>query len=107
MPEETPHFLRWGRLLDKSYERDAPADHEYRLDPLCRLGFMVYEGIYTHRITDNLPGAEDWKNWQENMARFFSKSYVRGYWSSVAGDYGESFQTFVTDLVALKEPRYE
>ena len=107
MPEETPHFLRWGRLLDKSYEPDAPLDHEYKLDPLCRLGFMVYEGIYKHCVTDRFSDTETWTNWQRNMACFFSKTYVRGYWESVSGGYAKSFQTFVTDLVAKREPRYE
>jgi hypothetical protein len=100
MPKETLHFVRWGNLLDKTYEREAPADHEYKLNPLCHLGFMFYEGIYKKRMKFNLADTEAWQEWQQNMAHFFSKAYVRGYWESVAGSYAKSFQTFVANLVA-------
>ena len=87
-------------MLNKPYERDEPPDHKYRLHHLCDLGFTFYEEIYKHHVRYRLLDTEDWDEWQQNMAHFFSKAYVRGYWNTVTGRYAKSFKAFANDLVA-------
>jgi hypothetical protein len=91
-------------LLNKPYEPDEPMDHRYRLHHLCDLGFTFYEEIYKHHIRYRLLDTEDWDEWQQNMAHFFSKPYVRGYWPTIAARYARSFQAFANDLVATMKP---
>jgi hypothetical protein len=92
-------------LLNKPYERDEPSDHKYRLHHLCDLGFTFYEEIYKHHVRYRLLDTEDWEEWQQNMAHFFSKPYVRGYWLTIAERYARSFQAFAKDLLAKMEPK--
>jgi hypothetical protein len=87
-------------LLDKPYQRAEPTDGRYRLHHLCDLGFTFYEEIYKHHIRYNLLDTEDWDEWRQNMAHFFSKAYVRGYWPTIAARFARSFRTFANDLVA-------
>ncbi len=91
-------------MLNKPYERDEPTDYRYRLHHLCDLGFTFYEEIYKHHVRYRLLDTEDWDEWQQNMARFFSKPYVRGDWLTVAGRYARRFQAFANDLLAKMEP---
>ncbi len=86
-------------LLNKPYEGDEPVDHRYRLHHLCDLGFTFYEEIYKHHVRYRLLDTEDWEEWQQNMAHFFSKPYVRGYWPTIAGRYARSFQAFADDFL--------
>jgi hypothetical protein len=92
-------------MLNKPYERDETTDHRYRLHHLCDLGFTFYEEIYKHHVRYRLLDTEDWDEWQQNMAHFFSKPYVRGYWPTIAGRYARSLQAFANDLVAKMEPK--
>jgi hypothetical protein len=39
------------------------------------------------------------------MAHYFSKSYVRSYWPTIAGRYARSFQAFANDLLARRFAR--
>jgi hypothetical protein len=91
-------------LLNKPYERDEATDHRYRLHHLCDLGFTFYEEIYKHHVRYGLLDTEDWDEWQQNMAHFFSKPYVRGYWPTIAGRYARSFRAFADDLIAKSRP---
>jgi hypothetical protein len=98
------HYREY-ELLDKPYERDEPPDDRAKLHDLCDLGFTYYREIYKHHVRYRLLETEDWEEWQQNMAHFFSKPYVRGYWKTVAGRYARSFQAWANDLVATMEPR--
>jgi len=92
-------------LLDQPYERQEATDHRHRLHHLCDLGFTFYEEIYKHHVRHELLETEDWEEWQQNMAHFFSKPYVRGYWPTVAGRFARSFRTFADDLIAKTQTR--
>jgi hypothetical protein len=98
------HYKEYA-LLDHSFERDASPDDRPKLHHLCDLGFTFFEEIFKHHIRYKLLDTEDWEEWQQNMAHFFSKPYVRGYWKTVAGRYARSFQTFANDLVARTVPQ--
>jgi hypothetical protein len=87
-------------LLNKPYVGDESANHRYRLHHLCDLGFTFYEEIYKHHVRYRLLETEDWDEWQQNMAHFFGKPYVRGYWPTIAGRYARSFQAFAGELLA-------
>ena len=87
-------------MLNKPYEACEIADHRYRLHHICDLGFTFYEEIYKHHIRYGLLDTEDWEEWQQNMAHFFRKPYVRGYWPTIAGRFARSFQAFANELVA-------
>jgi len=93
------HYKEYA-LLDQSFERDASPEDRPKLHHLCDLGFTFFEEIYKHHVRYNLLDTEDWEEWQQNMFHFFSKSYVRGYWNTVAGRFAKSFQTFANELVA-------
>jgi hypothetical protein len=86
-------------LLNTPFDGDKPSDHLYKLHHLCELGFTIYEQIYKHRIRYQLIDAEDWEEWQQQMNHFFSKPYVRGYWSTIAGRYARSFQSYANELI--------
>ncbi len=43
---------------------------------------------------------EDWEEWQQSMAHFFSKPYVRGYWHATRRRYARSFQDFTEGVIA-------
>ena len=92
-------------MLDNPYQRVEPTDHKYRLHHLCDLGFTFFEEIYKHHVRYRLLDTEDWDEWQQNMAHFFSKPYVRGYWPTIAGRFARSFQAFANDLLAKMEPK--
>jgi hypothetical protein len=85
-------------MLNKPYDQDEPTDHQHKLHHLCDLGFTFYEEIFKHHIRYRLLDTEDWDEWQQNMAHFFSKPYVRGYWPVVADRYARSFLGFANDL---------
>lgn len=93
------HYKEYA-MLDQSFDPNASLDDRPKLHHLCDLGFTFYEEIYKHHVRYNLLDTEDWEEWQQNMIHFFAKPYVRGYWSTVAGRYAKSFQTFANDLVA-------
>jgi hypothetical protein len=86
-------------MLDHPFERGESTDHKATLHHLCELGFTFYEEVYKHHVRYQLLETEDWEEWQQNMNHFFSKAYVRAYWSAVAGRYAKSFQAFANDLV--------
>ncbi|MDB5387500.1 MAG: hypothetical protein JWM11_3146 [Planctomycetaceae bacterium] len=92
-------------LLNNPYQEIGPTVHRYKLHHLCDLGFTLFEEIYKHHIRYQLLDSEDWDEWQQNMAHFFSKPYVRGYWATTASRYAKTFQAFATDLVAQTEPQ--
>jgi hypothetical protein len=92
-------------LLNTSFDGDHPSDHLYKLHHLCDLGFTFYEEIYKQHIRYKLLDSEDWDEWQQNMAHFFSKPYVRGYWPTIASRFARSFQTFAADLLAKTAPK--
>jgi hypothetical protein len=91
-------------MLNKPYGREGPASRRHRLRHLCDLGFAFYEEIYKHHVRYKLLDTEDWGQWQQDMAHFFRKPYVRGYWPTVAGRHDRSFQAFANDLLAKPEP---
>jgi hypothetical protein len=93
------HYKEYA-MLDQSFERDASFDDRPKLHHLCDMGFTFYEEIYKHHVRYHFLETEDWEEWQQNMAHFFGKSYVQGYWNIVGGRYARSFQTFANDLVA-------
>jgi hypothetical protein len=89
-------------MLDEPYDPSGPADHKCRLHHLCDLGFSFYEEIYKHHLRYGLLDGEDWDEWRENMAHFFRKPYVRGYWPIIAHRFARSFQGFAGELAAKK-----
>jgi hypothetical protein len=89
--------------LDKPFETGESADHRSKLHHLCDLGFTFYEEIYKHHVRYRMLDTEDWEEWQQNMAHFFGKPYVRGYWRAVRVRFAKSFQAFADDLVARVE----
>ena len=98
------HYKEYA-LLDEPFEQHASLDDRPKLHHLCDMGFTFYEEIYKHHVRYKLLDTEDWEEWQQNMVHFFSKPYVRGYWTTVAGRYARSFQTFANDLVASIGPK--
>lgn len=86
-------------MLDGPYGKAAEG-HQARLHHLCDLGFTFYEQIYKYHIRYDLLDTEDWERWQQHMAHFFAKPYVRGYWEIVRPRYARSFQEFAQGLVA-------
>jgi hypothetical protein len=86
-------------LLDQGFEQADRTNPRSKLHRMCELGFTFFEEIYKHHVRYQLLETEDWEEWQQNMIHFFSKPYVRGYWSTVAGRYAKSFQAFANDLV--------
>ena len=90
-------------LLSQPYDHDQPSDHRYKLHHLCDLGFTFYEEIYKHHVRYSLIDSEDWDEWHQNMAHFFSKPYVQGYWLTISARFARSFQGFVAELMADKE----
>jgi hypothetical protein len=70
---------------------------------------MVFPDVVPGRhVRYDLLATEDWEEWQQNLAHFFSKPYVRGYWPTVAGRYARSFRAFGDVPIAKgspKEPR--
>ena len=97
------HYKEYA-MLDRPYERDASPDDRSRLHHLCELGFTFFEEIFKHHVRYGLLDTEDWEEWQQNMAHFYAKPYVSGYWNTVAGRYAKSFQSFANDLVAGTVP---
>ena len=87
-------------LLNKPFVEIQPNDRRYKLHHLCDIGFTFYEEIFKHHMRYKLVESEDWDEWQQNMAHFFSKPYVRGYWPTVANRYADSFRTSVNELIA-------
>jgi hypothetical protein len=71
---------------------------------LCDLGFTFYEQVCKHHYRYGLLETEDWEEWQPNMAHFFGKAYVRGYWQDARDRYAKSFQDYADRLVAQPKP---
>jgi hypothetical protein len=90
-------------MLNAPFDGDQASGHRYKLHHLCDLGFTFYEEIYKHHIRYQLLDSEDWDEWQQNMVHFFSKPYVRGYWSTIASRFARSFQLFANDLISRPE----
>ena len=86
-------------LLNEPYRPTDSTEHKYRLHHLCDLGFTFYEEIYKHHVRYQLLDTEDWDEWQQNMAHFFAKPYVVGYWRTVAGRFARSFESFANQLL--------
>jgi hypothetical protein len=91
-------------MLSKPYGEIHSNEHKYRLHRLCELGFTFYEEIYKHHVRYQLLSREDWDEWQQNMAHFFGKPYVRGYWPTIAGRFAKSFQAYANNLLAKTQP---
>lgn len=87
--------------LKTPYNLQQDQESRARLHHLCELGFTFYEEIYKHHTRHGLLDTEDWDEWRHNMAHFFSKPYVRGYWRQVAPRYATTFQRFGNDLCAI------
>src|ERR1700686_4704044 len=64
-------------LLDEPFEQHASLDDRPKLHHLCDMGFTFYEEIFKHHVRYQLLETEDWDEWQQNMAHFFGKPYVR------------------------------
>lgn len=92
------HHMEYASL-NQAFELDMPIDNRPKLHHLCDLGFTFFEEIYKHRVRYNLLDNEDWDEWQQNLAHFFSKPYVRGYWKVVAVRYAKSFQAYANEIV--------
>jgi hypothetical protein len=92
-------------LLNQPYQPDASADHKYRLYHLCEFGFTFFEEIFKHHKRYGLMEGEDWEEWRQNMAHFFKKPYVRGFWPRIANRFAGSFQAFVKELMADLPPK--
>lgn len=70
------------------------------LHHLCDLGFSLFEQVYKLHARFGLMDATDWEEWRQRMVYFFSKSYVRGYWSAVRARYALSFRDFADGLAS-------
>jgi hypothetical protein len=90
-------------MLNQAYGLAEQAPYRYKLHHLCDLGFSFYEEIFKHHVRYKLLDTEDWDEWQQNMAHFFAKPYVRGYWSDTAVRYARGFQSFAKDLLAATD----
>jgi hypothetical protein len=88
------------RLLEKEFTDEERTSHKPRLHHLCDLGFSFYEQIYKHHVRYDLLPTEDWDEWQHNMAHFFAKPYVRGYWPTVQERFAKGFRMHVQELMA-------
>ena len=91
-------------LLGKPYGDPETSAHRARLHHLCDLGFTFYEQIFKHHVRYDLLDTEDWEEWQRNMAHFFAKPYVRGYWQATRDRYARGFQAFAEGLLAGTGP---
>ena len=87
-------------MLEQAFEKTHSAEHKPKLHRICDLAFTFFEEVYKHHVRYQTLDAEDWDEWRQNMNHFFSKPYVRGYWTTVAGRYARSFQTFANDMVS-------
>jgi hypothetical protein len=91
-------------MLGKSYGQVEPAAPRARLHHLCDMAFTFYEQILKYHVRYDLLDTEDWEEWQRNMAHFFGKPYVRGYWQATRDRYSRRFQAFADGLVARTGP---
>ena len=87
-------------LLGKPFGEEEPAGPRARLHHLCDLGFTFYEQVYKLHIRYGLLDPEDWQEWQPNMAHFFGKAYVQGYWGATKARYAKSFRDSAEGLIA-------
>jgi hypothetical protein len=76
-----------------------PQDHRARLHRMCDLAFTFYEQVYKHHVRYNLLDTEDWDEWQHQMAHFFAKPYVRGYWRVACDRQARRFRDFIDSLM--------
>lgn len=90
-------------LLDDPFEAQELPDHKSTLHHLCDLGITFYEEGYKHHVRYRLLNTEDLEEWKQNMAHFFSKPYVRGYWKTVARRYPKGYRAFADALVEKLE----
>jgi len=91
-------------MLNKPYGEVDEAVYRAKLHRLCELGFSFYEQILKHHVRYDLLDTEDWEEWQRNLAHFFSKPYVRGYWQTTRERYSRRFQALADELVANAQP---
>src|SRR5262245_27897528 len=92
------HYQEYG-LLDDAYQAAEPTELRSKLHHLCDLGITFYEESYKHHVRYKLLDSKDWDESQRNMAHFFGKPYVQGYWKSVAQRYSNDFRVFVNALI--------
>jgi hypothetical protein len=95
------------QLLSRPYGREDTVGHRAKLHRMCDLLFSFYEQVYKHQFRYGLLETEDWEEWQPNMAHFFGKAYVRGYWQATRDRYAKSFRDYADQLVARTEPVQE
>jgi hypothetical protein len=91
------------QLLAKDYQDEELVGHRAKLHRLCDLLFSFYEQVYKHHFRYDLLETEDWEEWQPNMAHFFAKPYVRGYWLATRDRYAKSFRDYADTLVGRSE----
>jgi len=92
-------------MLAKPFAEIEPSAHRARLHRLCDLGFSIYEQIYKYHARFHLLKPEEWEEWQQNMAHFFAKPYVRGYWPTTCQRYARNFRVFADQLIVGSQPR--
>jgi hypothetical protein len=92
-------------LLDKPYPQAESPEQRSKLHRMCELGFTFFEEIFKHHVRLKLLETEDWDEWQQNMLHFFRKTYVQGYWKTIAERYARSFQAIVKEMIENMEPK--
>ncbi len=92
-------------MLDRLHLGEEQPGHRAGLHHLCDMGFTFYEQVHKHHDRYGLLDTEDWEEWQQGMAHFFGKSYVRGYWQAVRTRYARRFRDFADRLVGVAGPR--
>jgi hypothetical protein len=90
------------QMLAQPFGQDVPTARRARLHRLCELAFTIYEQVYKLRFRYGLESKEDWQEWQQNLAHFFQKPYVQGYWRQVRDRYAARFRQFVDHQFAAK-----
>jgi hypothetical protein len=91
-------------LLERPYGAEDGPERRARLHHLSDQGFTFYEQVYKHHKRCELLSTEDWEEWQQNMAHFFGKAYLRGYWRATQVRYARSFREQVGALIARAGP---
>jgi hypothetical protein len=91
-------------LLERPYGEEDGPERRARLHHLSDQGFTFYEQVYKHHKRCELLSTEDWEEWQQNMAHFFGKAYLRGYWRATQVRYARSFREQVDALIARAGP---
>jgi hypothetical protein len=56
--------------------------------------------VFKRHVCYDLLEIEDWEAWQQDLAHFFGKAFVRGYWQGARGRCARTFRAFADGLVA-------